>query len=165
MSKFVPFSYKKRHPICPPLLQNCYTQNINWCDRFKVVSYKIDIQILTDFLRVNVSGTRQPGQQSKDAREMWVAIARACQRYQATHVLCVAKLIGPLPPMEAYGAANTITDLFRGTSIKIAYVLIDEGSAIKSNSFGETVALNRGFHGKMFLSEQEAIDWLIGPQV
>jgi len=124
------------------------------------LSYRIDIQIQYDFLRVDVHGTRQTGRQAADAKDMWRTVANACERYKATRVLCVSHLHGPLPPMEAYSVANTISELFRGKSIKVAYVLLDKGMSIKSNFFGETVAANRGFSGKMFLLEQKGIDWL-----
>jgi len=48
------------------------------------------------------------------------------------------------------------------TGIKIAFVDFDPAS-YENNQFGELVAGNRGAFAKVFTTESNAHDWLVGP--
>lgn len=58
-----------------------------------------------------------------------------------------------------FGHAGFVTDLARGTCRKVA--IVDTAENSESDHFFETVCVNRGLNLKIFLHQQDAIEWLL----
>lgn len=122
--------------------------------------FKIEFHKQNEILRVDIFGIREKGKIVEDAKEAWKQIAKACQESGLDRFLVTSHVTGDYSISNAY-SINSVLDQF-GVSRrwKIAYVVLDE-KAYETLKFAETVAINRGFRGKVFQDEVEAYNWLV----
>jgi hypothetical protein len=119
-----------------------------------------DYRVRTEpgFLHVRVApATSQPAPLETTTRDFLTRIASEARDAGVTKVLVDARgVTGALSTMERFEYGELIAEVL--SSLKVAFVL--HPSLRDPNSFGETVAVNRGADFKTFTAAEEACDWL-----
>ena len=122
------------------------------------MSYQIKLDVLNSYVRVEVSGTRIPGQIPQNTLLVWQEVASACRKHQINHVLAVFNLEGQ----------RTVTDtlkIFEGIKpwvwpeLMMAYIN-SQNSYQTNNAIIEQIARTQGITFQAFSSEQQGIRWL-----
>ena len=121
--------------------------------------YKIKIQEKSDYLRIEISGDRSPGQEASEAIEFWSQVAKLCREKNIDNVLTISTLTGRLPTLQAFEIAQSPESFGWDWRFKVAFVDLNEESR-QDNLFTETVAVNRGYRAKIFDNEDDAKTWL-----
>jgi hypothetical protein len=100
-----------------------------------------------------------PSSTLDEARFTWGSIANACKESCINKVLITQTAdVRELTTMEMFTFATELHDLgFTGF-----YIAFHDEEVAKhpNNLFGETVAVNRGIIGKVFLNLEEAEEWI-----
>lgn len=125
------------------------------------MSYQVQFDVIEDYLRVEVSGTRIPGQEVEAGIKLWTNIIGFIQSKGLTKILLVLNLDGPLSTMAAYKLANAPQAKGWPKTIRAAVVDLNQGS-LKENQFAGAVAYNQGYQIEIFNSEETAVKWLNG---
>jgi hypothetical protein len=87
-------------------------------------------------------------------------IAKECSKRKCSRLLVEERLQGPqLKLFHVYKIVEKISHDLSGLYNAVAYV--DIYQEVNLMDFGETVAVNRGFPIKVFLSVQDAEKWLL----
>ena len=118
--------------------------------------YNLKFEERTDYLYAYVSGDKASLELSK---QYWRKIAEECRRTKCNKVLIVEDIKENVSTTEMYEFASELPTMgFVG--IKIAFVdqYIEQREL---NELGELVATNRGGHGKIFNTVEEAEQWLL----
>ncbi len=124
--------------------------------------YKVLIEEKQDYIRVEVSGERMPGQEERDAKQVWSEVAAICARSGKRKILAIFTLRGKLPTLAAFSLGENPEEFGLERNFRIALIDLNEESR-EMNRFAETVAHNRGFGiAKVFDNEREGAEWLIG---
>ncbi|MCV6609779.1 MAG: hypothetical protein OIF55_03290 [Amphritea sp.] len=122
------------------------------------MSYEVKLDVLNSYVRVEVSGTRIPGEVADSSLAVWKKVAETCKKHQINHVLAVFHLKGQ----------RTITDtlkiiegakLWVWPELMMAYVDSDENSQA-NNAILEQITLSHGISFRAFANEQQGIRWL-----
>jgi len=119
------------------------------------MSYEFKIEQQPDYLRVVVSGRETLA----DSKAGWQQIFAACREHGKHKVLVVEELDDTLSIGETYELVRYIDDTGLAKEIQVAFV-DKKPMQYAINKFAETVANNRGFHGKVFFTEEAAQTWL-----
>lgn len=125
--------------------------------------YTISIQEKQDYIRVEVTGERQKGQEEKDSQEFWLSMVNLCNSKGVFRILAIFNLQGDLPVMAAYNIGEWFVKNDLVKNIKIALVDLKDESK-KNNYFVETVAYNRAYNSnkaRIFDKEEKAVEWLL----
>lgn len=125
------------------------------------MSYHIVMEIREDYLRVEVSGHRDPGDEVARSLESWRKVANICREHDIRAVLTILNLSGRLPILAAYNIGTSLSETGLPKSTRFAVVDMNEDSR-EGNLFSETVATNRGYVGRVFANEDAALAWLLG---
>ena len=121
--------------------------------------YKIQFSNEPEYLSAYVTGKKN---QAETAKQFWHAISEECKKVGCKKVLVVEDMQAKVSLSEVYSIASELPQLFHG--IQVAFV--DKHSEHQNlNDFGETVATNRGFHGKVFNDVEAAKEWLLSQTV
>ena len=123
--------------------------------------YQTNIETYPDYIRVEVSGTRLPGQAVADADVVGKKIVSLCRDKEIDKVLLVLNLSGRLSVTDAYDIVANSEEYGWSRQFKLAFVDLNTDS-LQDSHFIETVALNRAFPINVFDNEEEARDWLLG---
>ena len=108
-----------------------------------------------DYLQVQCIGTWD----MDSSRQCWRNIETTLRRSGKRCVLLDDRdLVIETTINTDFEHACYVADLLRRLCDRFALLDIEANNAI--NHFFETVCLNRGFNLKVFLKEQEAVDWL-----
>ena len=92
------------------------------------------------------------------ALEYWQLVIDECRR-RGFHALLVEEdFPNQLSTIEMFTVTSAIPKM-GSKGLKIAFV-DKEAEHYDLNLFGETVAVNRGVHGRVFATRQEAVAWL-----
>ena len=113
----------------------------------------------SDYIRVEVSGSRVHGMEVKHAAEALNVINNKCKNVNKTKALAIMNLDGNMPFMSAYELGRKAEEYGWDRRMKIAAVYADKES-LETMSFAETVTVNRGYQVRVFGGEDEAIRWL-----
>jgi hypothetical protein len=94
------------------------------------------------------------------SRAFWTEIADEVRRTNAARVLIDENIEQSVSMAEVFQLASELPKMGFG-SARVAFVdrYLDQQEI---NAFGELVAVNRGFSGKLFNNVAEAESWLIG---
>jgi len=125
------------------------------------MAYDIRMEIREGYLRVDVSGKREPGKEAERSIESWKDVARICKEHDLHAVLTILNLSGRLPVFAAYDIISTLSDVGLRGRYKLAVVDLNDASR-EDNLFAETVARNRGFSVRTFSNEEDALAWMLG---
>jgi hypothetical protein len=118
------------------------------------LSYEVRPEYLYAYIKGDLSG-------SETKVDCWREIIQRCRAGEHEKLLVVLDGPGNSTEIDAFESSREIVAL--GLSgIKIAYVDLDPAN-LENNQFGELVAYNRGAFAKVFTTEPEAHNWLIGP--
>jgi hypothetical protein len=122
--------------------------------------YETAIEILDDYIRVEISGDRRPGHEVADAIHSGRQMSAACKKHGVRRVLVIFKLTGRLPATDAHEIYSNPEAFGWTRDIKVA--LIDKNPDSKEDSlFSETVAVNRAYDTRVLDNENEALEWLL----
>ena len=119
-----------------------------------------DILPQADHVRVEISGTREPGRYVQEMLAGWRSVAEECRRRGNSRILCLNKLTGPSPAPDAFEIAKAIPPLFSGAPARIAQVVLGDAESLRANQFAEDVTVNRGIEARNFPDERTALAWL-----
>ena len=120
--------------------------------------YEISFEPRTEYLYAFVKGDLGASETKVRA---WAEIIKRCREDERERLLVVQDSPGNATPADAFESSRDIVAL--GLSgIKIAFVDLDPAN-YENNQFGEMVAGNRGAFAKVFTTEAEAHNWLVGP--
>lgn len=100
----------------------------------------------------------------KDYRYMnrvWHEIALKCEQHDCYNVLGIANTSTPVEAVDGYDLPALFRDLGIGPHYRIAWVELNEDSR-SVIEFVATVLANRGLPGRLFDTEAEARQWLLG---
>ena len=122
--------------------------------------YECYIKHLPEYFRVDVTGNWTPGKELEDALAVWKQVAEVYQKSNVSKVLSVWDVPGHLPTMSAYELGTKISSLGVDKAFSLAIVHLRK-DRLQDSLFAETVAVNRGFHIKMFGDEESALSWLL----
>ena len=88
----------------------------------------------------------------------WETISTECRKRGYSAVLIEENFPNQGSALDIYAIASQLPEL--GTrGLRIAFV-DTEPSHNDLNMFGETVSVNRGFHGRVFVNREDAVAWL-----
>ena len=120
-------------------------------------NYKLTFEHRRDYLYAYVQGDQDSYEIS---RAFWQEVADESARKGADRVLIHEDIIESVSMAEVFQLASEIPHM-GFASIKVAFVdvYLDQQDV---NSFGELVAVNRGFSGKVFNNIPDAEKWLKG---
>jgi hypothetical protein len=93
------------------------------------------------------------------ALEYWRRVIAECRRRGLKALLVEESFPNQLSTMDMYTVTSAIPEM-GSRGLKIAFVDKEAGHS-ELNMFGETVAVNRGIHGRVFPSAEKAAAWLI----
>ncbi len=121
--------------------------------------YDISYDIRPEYLRAFIMGDLS---ETVTKVKVWAEIIDRCRESGHARLMTVLDGPGNTSEIDAFDSSRQIVSL--GLSgIKIAYVDLDPANH-ENNQFGELVAENRGAFAKVFTTEAEAHNWLIGPR-
>ena len=118
---------------------------------------KIEVTFESDHIRVIADG-------DKDYRfmdQLWREVATACDLNDCYNVLGIARTTTPVEAVEAYELPQLFQELSIDQRYRIAWVELND-NARDVITFLQTVLANRGLPGRVFDTEEEARDWLLG---
>jgi hypothetical protein len=122
--------------------------------------YAFKMQVMPDYVRVDVTGDGDAGESARDVAFLWKTIAKTCHHEQKNNILAVFDLEGASPVMATYSAVANGDDLGWDPNFRLAVADLHTKS-MKGNLFNETIAINRGYQMKTFSSEKAACEWLL----
>ncbi|MDB5050946.1 MAG: hypothetical protein JWO30_4017 [Fibrobacteres bacterium] len=123
------------------------------------MSYHIAVSKTDNLLRMDVTGTRVPGQVVEDAKECWMRLSEEFEKDDTCRVMGVFDLTGKKTFFESYQIFENPGkfNIERTSTIAIVYL---NGDTYAEDKFGETVARNRAWNVKVCCTESEALSWL-----
>ncbi len=117
--------------------------------------YRLEFEVRPKFLLARVYGDADTAAISLG---YWREVAIECRKQGRRRVLVVESFKGKATPMEMFEVASHLGEVgLRGITIAFVDTELDQ---LPENLFGETVAKNRGIHGKLFNSIAAAELWL-----
>jgi hypothetical protein len=127
------------------------------------MAYDYKIEDRQQYIRVEISGKRTPGNELEDIAPIWSEATQTCRERKINKLLAVLKLTGTMSIIASYNVVKFADRI--GWSRELRVALVDLGGVPdRNNLFTETVAVNRGYQLKVFRDEQEALTWLISDQ-
>lgn len=123
--------------------------------------YKFCIEEQEDYIRVEVSGERIPGNEEEDAVRVWSCVAEVCEAKKIDRVLGIYKVTGRLPATAAHAIAFDPARFGWSRRFKLALVNLNEESR-QDSLFLEDVAVSSGYQIRVFDNEEEGRTWLLG---
>jgi hypothetical protein len=124
--------------------------------RGNIMAYDIFIDVKDGYLQVVVRGVSS----LPDNIDLQKRVAQACKENKCTRVMVdIRELKNPTSITEIYQFGKNAEQNLRNVSIKAA-VLHDEDRT-EHESFLETTMKNRGVNLRSFLSEKDALKWLL----
>jgi hypothetical protein len=125
------------------------------------VAAEFSIRAQADYLRVEITGTRESGRYVDDVVSGWSRVAKECRARNCYRILAINRLSGTPSTADAFQIAEAIPPLFRGTAVRLANVVVGDAESWAANQFAEDVTVNRGFNGRNFGDEGAALAWLL----
>ncbi len=123
--------------------------------------YEVNIQEQEDYLRVEISGKRIPGNEEEDAVSVWSHVADVCRDKEKNRILGIYDVTGRLPIRAAHAIAYNPARFGYSKRFKLALVNLREES-LQDVLFVEDVAVCSGYRVRVFEVEEEAEAWLLG---
>ncbi|MBN1264718.1 MAG: hypothetical protein JXA25_04445 [Anaerolineales bacterium] len=124
------------------------------------MAYNTRIEIMESYIRIEVSGERPRGREAEPSLEIWKEVAGFCEEHPKHAILAVQNLSGRLPAGAAYQIGTSLDTVGIPRRTKIALVDLNIES-LPDNLFSATVAQNRGYQGRVFSNEADAVQWLL----
>ena len=122
---------------------------------------EFSIQAQADHIRVEITGNRVAGRYVHDMVAGWSRVANECRARNCNRILGINRLSGTAPTADAFQIAEAIPPMFRGTSVRLAQVVLGDAESRTANQFAEDVTVNRGFNARNFSDERAALAWLL----
>jgi len=122
--------------------------------------YEVSMKVQQDYIRVEVTGERIPGQEEVDAFRVWSRVAEVCHAKKIDRILSIYRVTGRLPARAAHAIAYDPRKFGWSKRFKLALVNLNEESQ-QDTLFVEDVAVSSGYRVRVFDNEQEAIPWLL----
>jgi hypothetical protein len=119
------------------------------------------IQAQADYIRVEITGSREAGRYVQDMVAGWSRVAEECRARNCTRILAINRLSGAPSTTDAFEIAAAIPPMFRGIAVRLANVVVGDAESWAANQFAEDVTVNRGFNGRSFGEEGAALAWLL----
>ncbi|WP_282054452.1 hypothetical protein [Maribacter luteus] len=113
-----------------------------------------------DHLKIVLTGQRTLGQEGQEGIRIWTEITRLCEASNMNRILVRSKIEGRIPPSSMFEVAEAIDKLSFGKDFKIAGVGSNQ-IEYANLTFFENCASRLNYKIKLFLSESEALKWLL----
>jgi len=91
---------------------------------------------------------------------MWEALAAECEQRRCFNILGISTADYPMPTIDGYQHAELFNKLGIDHRYRIAWVEKNP-EAVDATYFVETVLINRGLPGRLFISVGDAKAWLL----
>jgi hypothetical protein len=124
----------------------------------KQPQYELTFQTKDDYLFVQASGVRTRETVADITMKTFEA---ATARNLSLVLVDVRALEGRLGVGENYILVSNLFQSIRGKGLKKAAIL-DVGVSLGRGRFLETVARNRGYNFRIFVDQDQAVEWLMG---
>lgn len=121
--------------------------------------YDVKFQVQDDYVRLDVTGERRPGDVAADASAVIKQTVEFCRRAGRYRVLVILHLGGRLSPLDSYEMVEHAKNHGWTHAFRLAFVE-ERREAFNDVRFTEIVASNRAYAIKAFTNEAEALDWL-----
>ena len=122
--------------------------------------YDADYQVLTDHIRIEVSGERVPGSVAFDSSIVMEKTIKLIRESGISQCLVILNLTGSLSAMDAFDMVSISEDVGWQRDFRLAIVNLDAES-LEESRFTEVVAGNRAYPLQVFDDEEEAKTWLL----
>ena len=126
------------------------------------MSYQTQFEVLDDYIRIEVSGERIPGDVGADSGEVVEKTMQVIEKTGITNCLLVLNLSGGLSPMDAFDIVAVSEEVGWQRNFRVAMVERN-AAALEDTHFTEIVAGNRAFPVRVFDNEEDGLDWLLSP--
>ncbi len=123
------------------------------------MSYDVTIEEMKDYLRVEVSGDRVPGQEADDGIEVWRHLADVCRETGHDKLLVILHLSGHIPTTASYKIASNPDKFGWEKRFKVAVVDLNQESRLENYLTG-AIAVSQGYDARIFDNELTAEAWL-----
>ncbi len=121
--------------------------------------YAAEFQIVDDYVRLDVTGERRPGDAAAQAGDVIEKTVEFCRSVGVYRVLVVLHLEGRLSALDSYDIVVHAKDHGWTHAFKLAFVERHRDT-FADVKFTEIVAANRAYPIRAFESEAEALGWL-----
>ena len=122
--------------------------------------YEVSIEEQEEYIRVEASGKRTPGNEVDDAISVWSNVAEVCRAKEKDRILGIYNVTGRLPTRAAHAIAYDPARFGYSKCFKLALVDLNEESR-QDVLFVEDVAVSSGYRVRVFENEEEAKAWLL----
>jgi len=122
--------------------------------------YKAEYELLENFVRVSIRGTRVEGRVPEDSSVVVDRTLELINESGLGRCLVVIDLAGPLSPGDAFHLVAMSERHGWPRDCRLAFVNLRPDS-LDDTRFTEVVANNRAFPLRVFADEEEALDWLL----
>jgi hypothetical protein len=117
---------------------------------------KIEVMFKRNLVRVIADGDKDYHYQNR----LWQGISAVCEKHQCFQVFGVSHTTTPLEAVEGYDTARIFRELNIDSRYRLACVETNPESRYMAE-FITTVLTDRGLPGRLFDTEEEAIEWLL----
>ena len=117
-------------------------------------------KVFRKYIRVTVTGTREPGNEVQEIVSTWSRIADYCEEFQLTRILAILKIKGRLPPQSAFSMQEAFEKTGWKRDYKLAIVASPETLLINI-LLSEKIWATMGYTMKLFHSPRSARKWLL----
>ena len=124
------------------------------------MAYEFDLQLMSGYVRAEVSGARRFGDAAFEAGIVGRKIVEFCRDADVYRVMVVLKLKGALSPIDSHEMVVSSESYGWTHDFRLALVDSDEES-LADVQFTETVAINRAYSVRAFRTEDDALAWLL----
>lgn len=121
--------------------------------------YQYSLMKQDNYLRVEVSGSREGINVAQESLQMWTEVASTCRSDHIDHVLAIFHLTGKRSLITTFDIVAGVKDLL-WPELMIAYVDTDIENK-QQNSIAEDSALSHGINFRTFDTEEEGRRWLL----
>jgi hypothetical protein len=97
----------------------------------------------------------------KSSRKLWIAIVEACVKNDCYKVLGISESLTVMPILDGFDHVELFRELGINTKYRIAWVELNP-DALKTVRFVDAALFNRLLPGRLFMTEEEAREWLFG---
>ncbi len=122
------------------------------------MAYQFTITECGDYLKVEVHGSRNTSDVTRESLNMWSTVAQRCQEKNYNLILAVFHLSGMRNIMDTFNIVEGVQE-WLWPELAIAYIDMNPESS-KENTIAEQSAMMHGINFRSFICEEDGIHWL-----
>ncbi len=122
------------------------------------MAYQYSISECGNYLRVEVHGSRDGINVTRESLKMWRVVVQQCESKKFNLILAVFHLTGVRDMLDTFNIVDGVQE-WLWPELAIAYVDMNAENS-KENTIVEQSAMMHGINFRAFLSEDDGIRWL-----